>query len=125
MSSYQPLRANFAERAGSLGSTPARRPIRPIERGLPTAGLLVHVIGAKYADDCPLYRQEDIYRGSDIELPRAMLASWVGEAASLLEPLVAAQERYVMAAEKLHGDDTPVAVLSPGKGRTKTGCLWA
>ena len=100
-------------------------PMRPIERGLPTAGLLAQVIGAKYADHCPLYRQESIYRRSGVELPRAMLASWVGEAASLLNPLVGALERYVMAATKLHADDTPVPVLSPGKGRTKTGRLWA
>jgi transposase len=103
----------------------APAPIRPIERGLPTTGLLAQVIGAKYADHCPLYRQEGIYRRSGLELPRAMLASWVAEAATLLEPLVGALERYVMAAAKLHGDDTPVPVLSPGKGRTKTGRLWA
>ncbi len=92
----------------------APAPIRPIERGLDRAGLLAQAIGAKYADHCPLYRQEGIYRRSGLELPRSMLAFWVGEAASLLEPLVAAQERYVMAADKLHGDDTPVPVLSPG-----------
>jgi transposase len=103
----------------------APAPVRPIERGLPTAGLLAQVIGAKYADHCPLYRQEGIYLRSGVQLPRAMLASWVGEAASLLDPLVGALERYVMAASKLHADDTPVPVLSPGKGRTKTGRLWA
>lgn len=103
----------------------APAPMRPIERGLPTAGLLAQVIAAKYADHCPLYRQEGIYRRSGVELPRAMLASWAGEAALLLDPLVGALERYVMAAEKLHADDTPVPVLSPGKGRTKTGRLWA
>ncbi len=100
-------------------------PTRPIERGLPTAGLLAQVIGAKYADHCPLYRQEGIYRRSGVELPRAMLASWAGEAAALLDPLVGALERYVMGATKLHADDTPVPVLAPGKGRTKTGRLWA
>jgi transposase len=103
----------------------AQAPMRPIERGLPTAGLLAQVIAAKYADHCPLYRQEGIYRRSGMELPRAMLASWVGEAASLLEPLVTVLERYVLATEKLHADDTPVPVLSPGKGRTQTGRLWA
>jgi len=103
----------------------APAPMRPIERGLPTAGLLAQVIAAKYADHCPLYRQEGIYRRSGIELPRAMLASWVGEAANLLDPLVGALERYVLATAKLHADDTPVPVLSPGKGRTKTGRLWA
>lgn len=54
-----------------------------------------------------------------------MLASWVGEAARLLEPLVGALGRYVLAAKKLHADDTPVPVLSPGRGRTRTGRLWA
>ena len=100
-------------------------PMRPIERGLPTAGLLAQVIGAKYADHCPLYRQEGIYRRSGVQLPRATLASWVAEAARLLDPLVSALQREVMASNKLHADDTPVPVLSPGKGRTKTGRLWA
>lgn len=103
----------------------APAPMRPIERALPTPGLLAQVIGAKYADHSPLYRQEGIYRRSGVELPRAMLASWVGEAAQLLDPLVGTLERYVLATEKLHADDTPVPVLSPGKGRTRTGRLWA
>ena len=103
----------------------APAPMRPIERGLPTAGLLAQVIAAKYADHCPLYRQEGIYRRSGVELPRAMLASWMGETAALFDPLVGALERYVMAAAKLHADDTPVPVLCPGRGRTKTGRLWA
>jgi transposase len=103
----------------------APAPARPIERGLPTAALLAQVIGAKYADHCPLYRQEGIYRRSGVELPRAMLASWVGEAGHLLDPLVGALERYVLSAEKLHADDTPVPVLCPGRGKTQTGRLWA
>ena len=103
----------------------AAAPARPIERGLPTSGLLAQVIAAKYADHCPLYRQEGIYRRSGVELPRAMLASWVAEAASLVDPLVGALERYVLTASKLHADDTPVPVLAPGKGRTQTGRLWA
>jgi transposase len=103
----------------------APAPSRPIERGLPTAALLAQVVAAKYADHSPLYRQEGIYRRSGVELPRAMLASWVAEVAALVEPLVNALQRYVMRAEKLHADDTPVPVLSPGKGRTRTGRLWA
>jgi len=103
----------------------AAAPSRPIERGLPTAGLLAQVIAAKYADHCPLYRQEGIYRRSGVELPRAMLASWVGEAAELLDPLVGALEQHVLSASRLHADDTPVPVLAPGKGRTHTGRLWA
>lgn len=73
-------------------------PSRPIERGLPIPSLLAQVIGAKYADLCPLYRQEGIYRRSGVELPRAMLASWVGETARLRDPLVEALERHVLSA---------------------------
>ena len=51
-------------------------------------------------------------------------ATWAGEASSLLEPLVAMLRRYVLAANKVHGDDTPVPVLAPGQGKTKTGRLW-
>lgn len=103
----------------------APAPARPIERGLPTAALLAQVIASKYADHSPLYRQEGIYQRSGVELPRATLASWVGESARLLDPLVTALERYVMSATKLHADDTPVPVLEPGRGRTRTARLWA
>ncbi len=100
-------------------------PSRPIERGLPTAGLLAHVLVSKYGDHCPLYRQQGIYRRAGVDLDRGMLAEWVGAAARLLDPLVDAVGRYVLAAEKVHADDTPVPVLDPGRGRTKTGRLWA
>ncbi len=98
----------------------AAAPPRPIERGLPTAALLAQVIGAKYADHCPRYRQEGIYRRAGVELPRATLASWVGETARLLDPLVAALERYVLSTPKLHADDTPVPVLEPCKRSATT-----
>jgi hypothetical protein len=52
------------------------------------------------------------------------MAEWVGGCSRLLEPLVEALRRHVMSAEKLHADDTPVPVLAPGKGKTKTGRLW-
>ena len=52
------------------------------------------------------------------------LAGWVGATSELLAPLVAALREYVMAAGKLHADDTPVPVLAPGNGKTKTGRLW-
>jgi transposase len=99
-------------------------PSRPIERALPAPGLLAQVIVAKFADHCPLYRQQGIYRRSGVELERATLASWVTEAARLLEPLASRVGRYVLTADKVHADDTPVPVLDPGRGRTKTGRLW-
>lgn len=102
----------------------AAAPSRPIDRGLPGPGLLAHVLVSKYADHLPLYRQAGIYAREGVELDRSTLADWVGAAARLLDPLVTALSNHVLAAEKLHADDTPVPVLQPGRGTTKTGRLW-
>lgn len=95
-----------------------------VARGLAGPGLLAHVLVSKYADHLPLYRQSGIYAREGVELERSTLAGMVGGAAALLEPLLDALARHVLAAGKLHGDDTPVPVLAPGKGRTKTARLW-
>jgi transposase len=102
----------------------APAPSRPIDRGMAGPRLLAHVLTSKFADHLPLYRQSEIYAREGVELDRSTLAKWVGGANRLLEPLVEALRRYVMAADKLHGDDTPVPVLAPGNGKTKTGRLW-
>jgi transposase len=99
-------------------------PSKPIDRGLAGPGLLAHVLVAKYADHLPLYRQSEIYEREGIELDRSTLAGWVGGASRTLEPLVDALKKYVLGAEKLHGDDVPVPVLEPGNGKTRTGRLW-
>jgi transposase len=99
-------------------------PSRPIERGLAGPGLLAHVLVSKYCDHLPLYRQSQIYAREGIDLDRSTLADWVGGASALLEPLVGAIGRYVLGGVKLHGDDTPVPVLFPGRGTTKQGRLW-
>ncbi len=99
-------------------------PSRPIERGVAGPGLLAHVLVSKYADHLPLYRQSEIYARQRVELERSTLADWVGGCSRLVEPLVEALRRYVMAAGKVHADDTPVPVLAPGKGKTKIGRLW-
>jgi transposase len=101
----------------------AEAPSRPIARGMAGAGLLAHVLVSKYCDHLPLYRQSEIYARQDVELERSTLADWVGGSAQLLEPLVEALRRYVTAASKLHADDTPVPVLAPGQGKTKTRAL--
>jgi transposase len=102
----------------------AEAPSRPIARGMAGAGLLAHVLVSKYADHLPLHRQSEIYAREGVELERSTLADWVGSASKLLEPLNEALRKHVMSAAKLHADDTPVPVLEPGKGRTKTGRLW-
>jgi hypothetical protein len=85
---------------------------------------LAHVLVSKYADHLPLYRQSEIYARQGIELERSTLADWVGGTSRLLEPLIEVLRRYVTAPGKLHADDTPVPVLAPGNGKTKTGRLW-
>jgi len=102
----------------------AAAPSRPIDCGLAGPGLLAHVLVSKFCDHLPLYRQSEIYGREGVELDRSTLAKWVGESSQLLEPLVEVLRRYVMAADKLHGDDTPVPVLAPGNGKTKLGRLW-
>ncbi len=99
-------------------------PSLPIERGLAAPGLLSHVLVAKYCDHLPLYRQAEIYARAGVELDRSTLADWVGQTARLVRPLVEAVGTHVMAAERVHADDTTVPVLDPGRGKTKTGRLW-
>jgi transposase len=102
----------------------AEAPSRPIARGIAGPGLLAHVLVSKYCDHLPLYRQQEIYEREGVELDRATLADWVGGASGLLQPLVEALRRHAVSAEKLHADDTPVPVLSPGLGKTKLVRLW-
>jgi transposase len=102
----------------------AAAPSRPIERSIAGPGLLAHVLTSKYCDHLPLYRQSQIFARAGVELDRSTLAEWVGGSSRLVAPLVEALRRHVMAAGKLHADDTPVPVLAPGLGKTKTGRLW-
>jgi transposase len=99
-------------------------PTRPIERGLAAPALLAHVIVSKFADHLPLYRQSEIYARQGVEISRSTLADWVGASSDLLSPLVDAIQKYVLGGRKLHADDTPMPVLAPGNGKTKTGRLW-
>jgi transposase len=97
---------------------------RPIAHGMAGPGLLAHVLVSKYADHLPLYRQSEIYARQGVDLERSTLAGWVGATSELMAPLVEALRRYVFGCDKLHADDTPVPVLAPGTGKTKTGRLW-
>jgi transposase len=102
----------------------APAPSRPIERGIAGPGLLAHILVAKFCDHIPLYRQSQIYGRDGIDLDRSTLAGMVGRSAALLAPLADAIGKHVRAAAKIHADDTPIPVLSPGNGKTKTGRLW-
>lgn len=102
----------------------APAPSRPIARSFAGAGLLAHIMVAKYGDHLPLYRQQQIYAREGVELSDSTLGDWVGACHQLLRPLIDALHRYVFSAQKLHTDDTPIAVLAPGTGKTKQARLW-
>ena len=102
----------------------APAPSRPIERGLAGPNLLAHVLVSKYAVHLPLYRQSEIFAREGIDLDRSTLADWVGAASCLLAPLIDQIRKHVLAADKIHADDTPIPVLAPGLGKTKTARLW-
>ncbi|MEM9764916.1 MAG: IS66 family transposase [Pseudomonadota bacterium] len=118
------VRPRFACRSCDI-RIQADMPGLPIERGKPGPGLVAHVLVAKYCDHLPLYRQSEIYAREGVEIARSTMADWVGRSAALMDPLIEALRAHVFAAGRLHGDDTPVPVLDPGRGKTKTGRLWA
>ena len=103
----------------------APAPSLPVRRGRSGPGLLADVLVSKYADHLPLYRQAEILARDGVELNRSTLADWVGQSAALLRPLVGALAHHVLAGAVLHADDTPVPVLAPGAGKTRTARLWA
>ena len=136
-------RPKYACRACTDGVAQAPAPARLIEGGLPTDATVAQVIVSKYADHLPLYRQAQIFArqgeacqgpwpaqqvrvaSGGVILDRSTLADWVGRAALLLEPVHGRLLDYLRASTKLFADETTAPVLDPGRGRTKTGQLWA
>ncbi len=102
--------------------TQAPAPNHPIARGRAGPKLLAHVLFSKYRAHLPLNRQSDIYAKEGIDLDVSTLADWVGACAATLAPLVAEIEKHVLAAERIHADDTTVPVLA--KNQCVTGRLW-
>jgi len=107
---------------GAIHQAPA--PERIIAKGMATPALVAQVLVSKYCDHLPLYRQAQIFTRHGVEIDRSTLANWVGGACWWLEPLHELLAKNVFASSKLFADDTPMPVLDPGRGRTKTGRLW-
>jgi transposase len=118
-------RPKYACRACEGAVVQAPAPARLIEGGIPTEGLVAHVLVSKYADHCPLYRQAQIYARQGVYLDRSTLADWVGRAAALLAPVQARLFEVLKASPKLFADETRAPVLDPGGRKVKLGQLWA
>ena len=119
------IRPKYACRACTDGVTQAAARPWLIEGALPTEGTLAHVLVSKYADHLPLYRQSQILARSGLQIDRSTLAGWVGKAAFHLGPVVDRLAEHLKRSTKLFMDETTAPVLDPGKGKTKTGYLWA
>ncbi len=119
------VRPKYACRACEQGVTQAPAPARLIEGGLPTEGAIAHVLVSKYLDHCPLHRQAQVYARSGLDLDRSTLAGWVGRASFHLKPVADRLAEHLKRSSKLFMDETRAPVLDPGRGRTKTGWLWA
>jgi transposase len=100
-------------------------PAEVIDKGIPTSGLLAHVLVAKYADHLPLYRQEVIFGRAGVAIPRSTLGAWIGVCGMRLQPLVDALKQHILSRPVVHADETPVSMLAPGTGKTHRAYLWA
>jgi transposase len=107
------------------GIIQAPAPARLIEGGLPTEAFVADVVVSKYADHLPLYRQSQILARQGVRIERSTLAQWVGATAAELQPLHDHLLARLKASPKLFCDETRCPVLDPGRGKTKTGFLWA
>jgi transposase len=117
------IRPVYACRACEM-VTQAPAPDLPILKGRPGPNLITHIAISKYYDGLPLYRQSKIFERDGVEIERMVMADWMGHFAWWIAPLADMIGDHVMSAPAIHADDTPIKVLSPGKGRTATGRLW-
>ena len=100
-------------------------PAAIIDGGLAAPGLLTWVVIGKYADHLPLYRLEQIAARQGVILASSTLADWIGRIGVALTPLAERLAEMLKQSNILHADETPVAQLDPGAGKTKRAYLWA
>jgi transposase len=119
------IRPRYACPRGRAGVGQAPAPAHLIEGGLPTEAMIAHVIVSKFSEHLPLYRQSQRLARHGVTVDRSTLADWVGVAAWHLRPLVDRMTGLLKRSGKLFMDETTIPVLDPGRGKTKTGYLWA
>lgn len=96
-----------------------------IDASIAATGLVAHTLISRFVDHLPYYRQEAINARSGVHTPRSTLAAQSGRAGAALQPLYEAHKRFVLSSSVLHADETPVAMLDPGAGKTKKAYIWA
>jgi transposase len=104
-----------------------QEPVDPriIDGGIMATGLVAHLLISRFVDHLPYYRQEAINARSNVHTPRSTLSRNAGRAGAAMAPLYEAHKRFVLSCAVLHADETPVAMLDPGAGKTKKAYVWA
>ena len=121
---HRHIRPQYAcRRCETVAAAPV--PAAVIDGGLAAAGLLAWVTVSKFVDHLPLYRVEQIAARSEVALPRSTQAEWLGRIGVALAPLCDRLIERLREGPVLHADETPVAQLDPGRGKTKRAYLWA
>ncbi|ARU02530.1 transposase IS66 family protein [Yoonia vestfoldensis] len=120
------IRPKYACPKGRAGVVQAKAPAHLLEGSWPTEALLAQVAVSKHSEHMPLNRQAMVMARHGVPIDRSVLADWMGRTGSLIAPVVDHMAQRLMAeSTRLYVDETTAPVLDPGRGKTKTGYLWA
>ena len=120
------VRPRYACPKGRTGVVQAKAPAHLLEGSWPTEALLAQIAVAKYSEHMPLNRQAVVMARHGVPIDRSVLADWMGRTGALIAPVVEHMAKRLMTdSTRLYVDETTAPVLDPGRGKTKTGYLWA
>jgi len=120
------VRPRYACTKGRTGVVQARAPAHLLEGSWPTEALLAQIAVSKHSEHMPLNRQAVVMARHGVPIDRSVLADWLGRTGALIAPVVEHMARCLLAGStRLYVDETTAPVLDPGKGKTRTGYLWA
>ncbi len=120
------VRPRYACPKGRAGVVQAKAPAHLLEGSWPTEALLAQIAVSKHSEHMPLNRQAVVMARHGVPIERSVLADWMGRTGALIAPVVDHMAKRLMAdSTRLYVDETTAPVLDPGRGKTKTGYLWA
>jgi transposase len=120
------IRPKYACPKGRTGVVQARAPAHLLEGSWPTEALLAQIAVSKHSEHMPLNRQATVMARHGVPIDRSVLADWMGRTGGAIAPVVDHMAKRLMSeSARLYVDETTAPVLDPGRGKTKTGYLWA
>ncbi len=120
------VRPRYACPKGRTGVVQAKAPAHLLEGSWPTEALLAQVAVSKHSEYMPLNRQSVVMARHGVPIDRSVLADWMGRTGAAIAPVVDHMaEQLLSDSTRLYVDETTAPVLDPGRGKTKTGYLWA